>query len=115
MEVEELNNERKRQKLSVAELAEKANLPKATVEKILFGIVKHPRIDTMQAIERALGLNAMPQWTEADEALGAGKYPTFLTDKEQEWLELISEVKRVKGEDYLKTLETMIKAVIDQK
>lgn len=57
MEVEELNEERKRQKLSVAELAEKANLPKGTVEKVLFGVVKNPRIDTMQAIERALGIN----------------------------------------------------------
>lgn len=56
MDVEKINEERKRQKLSVAELAEKANLPKGTVEKVLFGIVRHPRIDTMQAIERALGI-----------------------------------------------------------
>lgn len=61
MEVEELNEERKRQKLSVAELAEKANLPKGTVEKVLFGVVKNPRIDTMQAINRALGLYTSPQ------------------------------------------------------
>lgn len=58
MNVEELNSERKRQKLSVSELAEKANLPKGTVEKVLFGIVKNPRIDTMQAIEKALGLDS---------------------------------------------------------
>lgn len=57
MEVNQLNEERKRQKLSVAELAKKAGLPKGTVEKVLFGIVQNPRIDTMQAIERALGLN----------------------------------------------------------
>lgn len=57
MDVSDINNERKRQKLSVAELAEKANLPKGTVEKILFGIVKNPRIDTMEAIEKALGLD----------------------------------------------------------
>lgn len=57
MNIENINEERKRQHLSVAELALKANLPKGTVEKILFGIVKHPRIDTMQAIEKALGLD----------------------------------------------------------
>lgn len=57
MDINDINTERKRQHLSVAELAEKANLPKGTVEKILFGIVKNPRIDTMQAIERALGVN----------------------------------------------------------
>lgn len=61
MKVEELNEVRKRQKLSVAELAEKANLPKGTVEKVLFGVVKNPRIDTMQAIERALGLYTSPR------------------------------------------------------
>lgn len=61
MNVEDLNNERKRQHLSVAELAEKANLPKGTVEKILFGIVKNPRIDTMQSIERALGIDEKSQ------------------------------------------------------
>ena len=66
MDVEKINEERKRQKLSVAELAEKANLPKGTVEKVLFGIVKHPRIDTMQAIERALGL-------ENDEKISSNK------------------------------------------
>lgn len=61
MFIEELNEIRKRQKMSVSELAEKANLPKGTVEKVLFGIVKNPRIDTMQAIERALGLYTSPQ------------------------------------------------------
>ena len=57
MDINDINTERKRQHLSVAELAEKATLPKGTVEKILFGIVKNPRIDTMQAIERALGVD----------------------------------------------------------
>lgn len=55
MNIENINEERKRQHLSVAELAQRAKLPKGTVEKVLFGIVKHPRIDTMQAIEKALG------------------------------------------------------------
>lgn len=57
MKVTELNEERKRQGLSVAELAQRSNLPKGTVEKVLFGIVQNPRIDTMQAIEKALGIS----------------------------------------------------------
>ena len=56
MNIEELNKIRKEQNLSIEELAKKAKLPKSTIEKILFGVVKHPRIDTMQAIERALNL-----------------------------------------------------------
>ena len=54
--IELLNEERKRQKLSIAELAERANLPKSTVEKILFRIVKYPRIDTLWALAGALGI-----------------------------------------------------------
>lgn len=57
MKIEELNEERKRQDLSVEDLAKKAGMAKSTVEKILFGITRNPRIDTMQAIERALGLS----------------------------------------------------------
>ena len=59
MNIETLNEERKRMGLSVEDLADKARLPKSTIEKILFGIVKHPRIDTVQAIEKALGLDKL--------------------------------------------------------
>lgn len=58
MNVESINEERKRQGLSIKELSEKAKLPQSTVEKVLFGIVKHPRIDTIQAIEQALKTNS---------------------------------------------------------
>ncbi len=57
MDIKTLNEERKRLGLSVEELAERAGLPKSTLEKILFGVVKNPRIDTVQAIERVLGLD----------------------------------------------------------
>lgn len=57
MNVEEMNKIRKLQGLSIDELSKKAGLPKSTVEKVLFGVVKHPRIDTMQAIERALEID----------------------------------------------------------
>lgn len=54
MDITTLNEERKKRKITVAELAARANLPKGTVEKILFGIVKNPRLDTVQALEKAL-------------------------------------------------------------
>lgn len=108
-----LNEERKRQNLTVFELAQKANLPKATVEKILFNVVKNPRIDTMQAIEKALGLNQPPlKWTEEEQALGIGSYPTYLSDKEKELIEIGSEILRIHGEQYYNTVITMLKALI---
>lgn len=57
MDIYMLNKRRKDLNLSIDDLAKKSNLPKSTVEKVLFGVVKHPRIDTIQAIERALGIS----------------------------------------------------------
>ena len=64
MDVETLNAERKRRGLSIEELAKLANLPKSTIEKVLFGVTKNPRLDTVQAIERALGIgnSAVPNY-----------------------------------------------------
>lgn len=116
MDAKKLNEERKKQKLSVAELAERANLPKGTVEKVLFGIVEHPRVDTMQAIERALGIGGQTlEWTDEDRALGVGNHPVNLSADEWEWLELGSEVLRLKGKDYLDMLKRMIQAAIEIK
>ena len=110
MEVEKLNEERKRQGISVAELAQKANLPQGTVEKVLFGIVKHPRIDTMEAIERALGLS---EWSAEEKAEGVGNHAVELNGDELEWLELRSEILRVYGNDYLATLVAMLKKLTE--
>ena len=57
MDIEKLNEERKKLGLSVEELANLAGLPKSTIEKILFGVVKNPRLDTVQAIGRVLRIN----------------------------------------------------------
>lgn len=110
MEVEKLNDERKRQGLSVAELAKKANLPQGTVEKVLFGIVKNPRIDTMQAIERALGLS---EWSAEEKAEGVGNHPTYLNEGETEWIELRSEILRVFGQDYLDALTSSLQKLTE--
>jgi transcriptional regulator with XRE-family HTH domain len=44
--------------LTFEELARLSGIPLRTLENIYHGITKHPRVDTMQAIERALGLDA---------------------------------------------------------
>ena len=43
--------------LTNKQIAEKANLPLRTVEQIMCGTVKSPRLDSVEAIERALGIN----------------------------------------------------------
>lgn len=112
MNIEELNTVRKQQGLSIDELAKRSKLPKSTIEKVLFGVVKHPRIDTMRAIEEALELNTAPlQWTEEDKALGVGNHPVKLTEKEWRILEAFNELERVKGEAFSEKMLEMIEAI----
>lgn len=54
-------NAKKQKKLTIADIAEKAGLPKGTVQNIFAGYVPSPRLDTVQAIERALGLDEEPK------------------------------------------------------
>lgn len=51
---------KKEKKLTIAQIAEKANLPKGTVQNIFCGYIPNPRVDTVEAIEKALGLDEKP-------------------------------------------------------
>lgn len=57
MDLEKWKAAKKEQKLTIAEIAKKANLPKGTVQNIFCGYIPNPRIDTVKAIEHALGLD----------------------------------------------------------
>jgi transcriptional regulator with XRE-family HTH domain len=71
--IEELKAMKKQKKLRLQDIADMAGIPKRTVDDIFSGKTKHPRIDTMQAIERALGLTqeqeAAPTYTEEERKL----------------------------------------------
>lgn len=113
MNAEKLNAIRKQKGLSIEELSNLANLPKSTVEKILFGVVKHPRIDTMQAIERALGLSMERPAEKIN--LNAEDCPVALSQEDKEILEIFSEIKRIKGEAYCKILIIILRGIIENK
>ncbi len=112
----DLNHWKQRKKelnLTIDEIAKLANLPKGSVQNIFAGYVPNPRIDTVEAIEKALGINQAPiEWTDEERALGIGNYSTKLSPGEWEWIELRSEVLRIKGETYLNTLIEMIKGAL---
>lgn len=57
MDLELWKNVKRQKKLTIEDIAIKANLPKGSVQNIFAGYVPNPRIDTVQAIERALGIN----------------------------------------------------------
>lgn len=48
---------KKEKKLTIEQIAKAANLPKGSVQNIFCGYVPNPRSDTVEAIERALGIN----------------------------------------------------------
>ena len=56
MDLEALKRAKREMKMTIAEIAKKANLPKGTVQNIFAGYVPNQRSDTVEAIERALGL-----------------------------------------------------------
>ena len=102
----EIWKEQKRKlKLKYDDIAERSNIPKGTIQNIFAGYIPNPRIDTVQAIERALGLT---EWTAEEKELGVGRHPTYLSEEETEWLELRSEILRVFGQDYLNALSASL-------
>ena len=115
MNIDALKKAKKEKGMTLQQIADISGIPKRTVDQIFSGKTINPRVDTMQAIEEALGLNKPLEWTDEEKAAGVGRHLTYLSEHEYEWLELRSEVLRVKGEDYLKTLKVMIEAITKEK
>lgn len=61
MTIDEIKKYMKENKITYDDLSEKAKIPIGTLKSIFSGRTPNPRIDTMQAIEKALGLNQEPR------------------------------------------------------
>lgn len=69
MDIEYLKKVKKEKKMKLQEISDLSGIPKRTVDGIFSGKTKNPRIDTMQAIERALGIEeekTSPEYTEEE-------------------------------------------------
>ena len=78
------------------DIATKAKLPLRTVEQIMCGKVKAPRLDTVEAIEKALELS---EWNEEDYKNGViNEKPVSITADDEEILDKFHEVKKAIGE-----------------
>ncbi len=89
MDLEKLKEAKKKAHLTIAEIAERANLPKGTVQNIFCGYVPNPRSDTLEAIERALGLRV----TDEERAAGVtDRIRVWITPEEDELLMLFREM-----------------------
>ena len=102
---------KKQLKLTNLLIAEKSGLPRRTVEDFFSGSTTNPRIDTVLAINKVLGIKSDADWTDEDTVAGVGNHSTFLSAAEWEWLELRSEIIEARGEEYLNTLIELIKTL----
>ena len=81
MDICEIKQYMKQNKITYEQLSERSQISISTIKKIFSGVSQYPRIDTMQAIERALGIEEQ-------------KTPPVqeLTEDEQEIFTLISQL-----------------------
>lgn len=104
---------KKEKKLTISDIAELSGLPKGSVQNIFAGYVPNPRIDTVRAIEKALGIS--DGWTDEERAQGVvDAVKITVTVEEIEWLEMRSEIIRVKGEKFFETLSFMLEAIVEE-
>lgn len=100
--------------LTQKQLANKCGLSPQCISALEKGI-NSPTFQTLSALSKFFGNQLNEYLIPTDErAEGVGNHPTYLSAAEWDWLELRSEVLRVKGKDYLNTLVTMINAIIDE-
>jgi transcriptional regulator with XRE-family HTH domain len=75
IDIETLKTIKKQKKMTLQDIADRSGIPKRTLEDIFRGYTRHPRLDTLQAIERALGLtqeqDPAPEYTEEERKLFA--------------------------------------------
>ncbi len=97
--------------LTIEDIAKKADLQKGSVQNIFAGYVPNPRIDTVEAIEKALGIDKT--WTAEDYESGVtDKKRVWITADEETWLNYYKELRNVSEQDYdtvCLLIETLIK------
>lgn len=98
--IEALKKAKKLHKLTLDELAARSGVAKRTIEDIFQGKTKNPRVDTMQALERALGL--APTFTEEERALGLSEnHLIAMSDKDRHRFHVLAFADEQLGEDFV--------------
>lgn len=104
MQIETIKQFMKANKITYEELAQKSGVSVSTLKKIFAGISQYPRLDTMQAIENALGIANL-----TDNEVSQGVVNTVnsqLTALEEDMLIIFREVGEKLGEPAQRVLIT---------
>ena len=114
LNIERLKKAKKEKGLSYDELAQVTGLSRSTITNIFCGYIDLPRHETVQAIERALGL--APTFTEEERALGlSDDHPIALSDDDRELINLFAEAEEKLGKAYVRGVKQMVRLAIDTK
>lgn len=103
MGLEKIEEYKRRLGMTTAELAEKSGVPKGTLDKILSGVTKDPKLETLKAIARVLGctlddFDDEPQTRTIEpsyedvESLIARNGKVFSTEEKMKLIKLLSEL-----------------------
>ena len=88
MDIKYIKSVMKENNITQIQLSEMSNIPIQTLRKIFAGYTPNPRIDTVQAIERALGITN--EQTNID-----------ISPKKQQLLEILSKIDDSYADDIL--------------
>lgn len=114
LNIERLKRAKKEKGLSYDELAQLTGLSRSTITNIFCGYIDLPRHETVQAIERALGL--APMFTDEERALGlSDNHPIALSDDDRELINLFAEAEEKLGKAYVRGVKQMVRLAIDTK
>lgn len=92
---------KKEKKLTNKKIAEITKIPIRTIEDIFRGATLTPRIDTVEAIEKALGIENNSDWTAEDYENGVtDKKRVWITADEETWLNYRKELNKLSAQDY---------------
>lgn len=112
--LEKWKEQKKKLHLTFDDLAEKTNISRRQLQYLFQGETENPRIDTVQAIERALGL--APTFTDEERALGLSEnHPIALSDDDRELINLFAEAEEELGKTYVQAIKKMVRLQIDTK
>ncbi len=112
MNINTLKTAKKQKKLTLEQISNISGIPKRTVDDIFSGRTKNPRIDTIQPIERALGI--APTFTDEERALGIqSNHAIVLSDKDRELIHLFDKAEKKLGENYVNSIKQMVQLAIE--
>lgn len=103
MDISTLKQRKKELKMTLDELSKKSGIAKRTLEDIFRGATKNPRIDTLQAIERALGLTAQEETQKNPPTV------EYLTEGEKALLDLFNRLPADKQDLVLQMIQVALK------